>query len=169
LADGASDALGDFAHADVPLPQQFSCLFLAEVQTQQRICGSFANVPLVLARRVGAVVVVDANRVVGIFTERDVLKKLALSGRDPEKVPVSELMTAQVETASLQTRPGDALASMLEHHFRHLPVVDSSGRLRGVLSIRNLLHGQMEELRRQRDSLEHHVASEGPGLPKARD
>jgi len=40
---------------------------------------------LMLARRVGAVVVVDANRVVGIFTERDVLKKLALSGRDPEK------------------------------------------------------------------------------------
>jgi len=48
---------------------------------------------LMLARRVGAVVVVDANRVVGIFTERDVLKKLALSGRDPEKVPVRELMT----------------------------------------------------------------------------
>lgn len=44
-----------------------------------------------LTRRVGPVVVVDANRVVGIFTERDVLKKLELSGRDPEKVPVSEL------------------------------------------------------------------------------
>jgi CBS domain-containing protein len=126
-------------------------------------------VRLMLARRVGAVVVVDANRVVGIFTERDVLKKLALSGRDPEKVPVSELMTTPVETASPQTSPGDALASMLEHHFRHLPVVDSSGRLRGVLSIRNLLQGQMEELRRQRDSLEQYVASEGPGVPKARD
>ena len=126
-------------------------------------------IQLMLARRVGAVVVVDANRVVGIFTERDVLKKLALSGRDPEKVPVAELMTAPVETASPQTSPGDALLSMLEHHFRHLPVVDSSGRLRGVLSIRNLLHGQMEELRRQLHSLEHHVASEGPGVPKARD
>jgi CBS domain-containing protein len=122
-----------------------------------------------LKRRVGAVVVVDANRVVGIFTERDVLKKLALSGRDPEKVPVAELMTAPVETASPQTSPGDALVSMLEHHFRHLPVVDSSGRLRGVLSLRNLLHGQMQELRRQLDSLEHHLASEGPGVSKARD
>jgi CBS domain-containing protein len=124
---------------------------------------------LMLARRVGAVVVVDANRVVGIFTERDVLKKLALSGRDPEKVPVSELMTTSVESASLQTSPGIALVSMLEHHFRHLPVVDSSGRLRGVLSIRNLLHGQMEELRRQLDSLEQYFANEGPGVPKARD
>jgi CBS domain-containing protein len=124
---------------------------------------------LMLASRVGAVVVVDANRVVGIFTERDVLKKLALSGRDPEKLPVSELMTTPVETASLQSSPGDALVSMLEHHFRHLPVVDSSGRLRGVLSIRNLLHGQMQELRRQLDSLEQYFASEGPGVPKARD
>ncbi len=124
---------------------------------------------LMLERRVGAVVVVDGNRVVGIFTERDVLKKLALSGRDPEKVPVRELMTTPVETASPQTTPDDALGSMLENHFRHLPVVDSSGRLRGVLSIRNLLHGQMEELKRQRDSLEQHVASEGPGVPKARD
>ena len=127
------------------------------------------TIRLMLSRRVGAVVVVDANRVVGIFTERDVLKKLALSGRDPEKVPVSELMTTPVETASPQTSPDAALASMLEHHFRHLPVVDPSGRLRGVLSIRNLLHGQMEELRRQRDSLEQFVASEGPGVPKARD
>jgi CBS-domain-containing membrane protein len=58
---------------------------------------------------------------------------------------------------------------MLEHHFRHLPVVDSSGRMRGVLSIRNLLHGQMQELRRQLDSLEQYFASEGPGVPKARD
>jgi CBS domain-containing protein len=124
---------------------------------------------LMLARRVGAVVVVDANRVVGIFTERDVLKKLALSGRDPEKVPVSELMTTPVETVSPQTSPGDALVSMLEHHFRHLPVVDSSGGLRGVLSIRNLLQAQVEELRRQRDSLEQYVSSEGPGVPKARD
>ena len=124
---------------------------------------------LMLARRVGAVVVVDANRVVGIFTERDVLRNLALSGRDPEKVPVAELMTTPVESASPQTSPGDALMSMLEHHFRHLPVVDSSGRLRGILSIRNLLHGQMEELRRQLHSLEHYVASEGPGVPKARD
>jgi len=127
------------------------------------------TIRLMLARRVGAVVVVDADRVVGIFTERDVLKKLALSGRDPEKVPVSELMTTPVETASPQSSPGDALVSMLEHHFRHLPVVDSSGRLRGVLSIRNLLHGQMEELRRKLDSLEQYFANEGPGVPKARD
>jgi len=123
---------------------------------------------LMVARRVGSVVVVEANRVVGIFTERDVLKKLALSGRDPAKVPVAELMTAPVETASPETSPGEALGMMLERHFRHLPVVDSSGRLRGVLSIRNLMHAQMEQLRQQLHSLEHYVASEEPGATKAR-
>lgn len=125
-------------------------------------------VQLMLARRVGAVVVVDADRVVGIFTERDVLKKLALSRRDPEKVKVAELMTTPVKTASPETSPKEALSSMLEHHFRHLPVVDSSGRLRGVLSIRNLLHEQTEDLRRQLHSLEHHVVTEELGATKAR-
>jgi CBS domain-containing protein len=124
---------------------------------------------LMLARRVGAVVVVDANRVLGIFTERDVLRKLVLSGRDPEKISVREMMTSPVETASPETTPGEALVSMLEHHFRHLPVVGPSGKLLGVLSIRDLLHGQMEELKRQLDSLEEYVASEGPGVIRARD
>ncbi len=118
---------------------------------------------VMLAHQVGAVAVVDAKRVVGIFTERDVLRKLALSGRDPEKIPVSELMTAPVETASSQTTPGEALASMLKHHFRHLPVVDSSGQLLAVLSIRNLLEGQVEELSQRLDSLEQYVSNDALG------
>jgi len=124
---------------------------------------------LMLAHRVGAVAVVDAGRVVGVFTERDVLRKLVLSGRDPEEIPVRQMMTSPVETASPETTSGEALVSMLQHHFRHLPVVDPSGKLLGVLSIRDLLHGQMEELRRQLDSLEEYVASEGPGVIRARD
>ena len=123
---------------------------------------------LMVERRVGAVVVVDDNRVVGIFTERDVLRKLALSGRGPDKVPVADLMTSPVETVPPEASPGEALGKMIEHHFRHLPVVDSKGRLRGVLSIRNLLHAQMEQLRQQLHSLEHYVASEEPGATKAR-
>jgi len=125
-------------------------------------------IQLMLERRVGAVVVLDAKQVAGIFTERDVLRKLVLSGRDPAKVAVRELMTAPAVTASPETTPGDALGTMIEHHFRHLPVVDSSGRLRGVLSIRNLLHEQMEQFRQQLHSLEHYVASEEPCATKAR-
>ncbi|MBV9087475.1 MAG: CBS domain-containing protein [Acidobacteria bacterium] len=110
---------------------------------------------VMLKKSVGAVAVVDSeNRVAGIFTERDVLKKLALSGRDPDKIPVQELMTTPVELATLDTTPGEALEEMIECHFRHLPVVDNTGRLLGLLSIRNLLQWRVEELTQQLDTME---------------
>src|SRR5437773_6048944 len=63
---------------------------------------------LMLSQRVGAVGVVDSDhKVAGIFTERDVLRKLALSGCDPEQTPVRELMTTPVELATLSTGPGE--------------------------------------------------------------
>jgi CBS domain-containing protein len=114
--------------------------------------------------RVGAVAVLSAGgAIAGIFTERDVLKKLALSGRDPARTPVRELMTSPVETASADTTSADALTLMLQRHIRHLPIVDGSGKLLGVLSIRNLLQGQVEELAHQLDSLEQYVSNDGPG------
>jgi CBS domain-containing protein len=94
---------------------------------------------MMLDRHVGAVGVVDTEgRVAGIFTERDVLRKLALQSHDPESIPVRQMMTTPVEMATLATGPGEALATMVERHFRHLPVVDNTGKLLGMLSIRNL-------------------------------
>src|SRR5205809_1760156 len=90
---------------------------------------------LMLDRRVGAVAVADAERrVAGIFTERDVLRKMALSGSDPNTTPVRDLMTTAVEMATANTGPGEALATMVERHFRHLPVADDTGKLLGMLS-----------------------------------
>ncbi len=119
---------------------------------------------LMLDRRVGAVGVIDKDRrVAGIFTERDVLRKLALSGRDPEKTPVRDLMTTPVELATPATGPGEALATMVERHFRHLPVVDGDGKLLGMLSIRHLLEWRIDDLSQELDSLEQYVANDGPG------
>jgi CBS domain-containing protein len=71
---------------------------------------------------VGAVAVIDSKRrVAGIFTERDVLRKFSLSGRNPAQTPVRELMTTPVELATSQTGPGEALLTMVERHFRHFP------------------------------------------------
>jgi len=117
-----------------------------------------------LDRHVGAVAVVDdANRVAGVFTERDVLRKVALSGQSPESTPVREVMTAAVEMATLATGPGEALATMVERHFRHLPVVDNNGKLLGMLSIRNLSQLRIDDLTQQLDSLEQYVSNDGPG------
>jgi CBS domain-containing protein len=113
---------------------------------------------------VGAVAIVDSEkRVAGIFTERDVLRKFSLSGRDPDKTPVRELMTTPVELASSETGPGEALLTMVERHFRHLPVTDNNGKLLGMLSIRNLLEWRIEDLGRELGSLEQYVSNDAPG------
>jgi CBS domain-containing protein len=107
-----------------------------------------------LDRRVGAVAVVDENsRVAGIFSERDVLRRVALSGREPGQIPVREVMTTPVEMATLDTTPGQALATMVERHYRHLPIVDDDGRLLGMLSIRNVLQARIDTLTRQLDEV----------------
>jgi CBS domain-containing protein len=117
-----------------------------------------------LDHHVGAVAVVDSEyRVAGMFTERDVLRKIALSRTGPENTSVRELMTTPVEMATRGTGPGEALTTMLERHFRHLPVADDNGKLLGILSIRNLLEWRVEDLSRELESLEQYVSNDGPG------
>jgi CBS-domain-containing membrane protein len=71
-------------------------------------------------------------------------------------------MSTPVETITAETSAGD-VATMIAHHFRHLPVVDRTGKLLRILSIRNLLEAQVEELRQQSDSLEQYVTNDSLG------
>jgi len=117
-----------------------------------------------LDHHVGAVAIVDSDyRVAGMFTERDVLRKMSLTGLDPQTTLVRQLMTTPVEMATRGTGPGEALGTMLERHFRHLPVADNDGKLLGILSIRNLLEWRVEDLSHELDSLEQYVSNDGPG------
>ena len=103
-------------------------------------------------KTVGAVAVVDEHGIVaGMFTERDVLAKFALSGRDPKATPVRELMSPMVEMATEETTPSEALEVMLERHYRHMPVVDEHGKVLGVCSIRNILEARVDDLLGQVD------------------
>jgi CBS-domain-containing membrane protein len=72
-------------------------------------------------------------------------------------------MTTPVELATSETGSTEALVTMLERHFRHLPVVDNNGKLLGVLSIRNLLEWRVEDLSRELASLEQYVSNDAPG------
>jgi CBS domain-containing protein len=72
-------------------------------------------------------------------------------------------MTTPVELATSQTGPGEALVTMVERHFRHLPVVDNNGKLLGMLSIRNVLEWRIEDLSREVGSLEQYVSNDAPG------
>ncbi len=105
---------------------------------------------IMLDHHLGGLAVVDHDqRVAGVFTERDVLRRLALSGRAPSQTPVTEIMTTPVELATMATTPGEALATMVERHYRHLPIVDDNGRLLGMLSIRHLLQARIDALTRE--------------------
>lgn len=100
-----------------------------------------------LDKDVGAVAVIDEHGVVaGMFTERDVLAKFALSGRSAKETPVRQLMSPMVEMATGETTASEALQVMLERHYRHMPIVDDNGKVLGVLSIRNILEARIDDL-----------------------
>jgi len=100
-----------------------------------------------LDKRTGAAAVLDDNRVVaGIFTERDVMQKLALDSRRAAEVPVREVMTTPVVLATSEISPAEALAVMVDAHHRHLPIVDDDGRLLGMLSMRHVLQAKIDDL-----------------------
>jgi CBS domain-containing protein len=89
-----------------------------------------------VARGVGSVVVLDYGRLIGILTERDVLR--AVAGRvHSSEARVREWMTADPITVGEDASAADAAQTMLEHGFRHLPVV-ADGRAVGIVSIRDV-------------------------------
>jgi len=104
-------------------------------------------------KAVGAVAVVDEGGIVaGMFTERDVLTKFALSGLDAKTALVRELMSPIVEMATQETTASEALQVMLERHYRHMPIVDEHGKVLGICSIRNILEARVDDLLAQLDS-----------------
>lgn len=105
---------------------------------------------------IGALVVVDDAKIVGIVTERDYARKGALMGRDSRETPVRELMTSPVMYVSPQESNENCMALMTEHHLRHLPVLDD-GRLVGVLSMRDLVRDIISEQQLVIEQLQHYI------------
>jgi CBS domain-containing protein len=95
---------------------------------------------LMQAQHVGCVLVQEADRLVGIFTERDVLNKVAGSGQDPTLTPVDTVMTADPEVLPVEAPISFALNLMSEGGFRHLPLVDEAHRPVGMLSVKHVVH-----------------------------
>ena len=88
--------------------------------------------------RIGAVLVCVSGEMVGIFTERDVLCRVVDEGRDPTSTKVVEVMTSEVVAVRSTTRVEEAMAVITEKRFRHLPVLDDEGLLRGLVSAGDL-------------------------------
>jgi CBS domain-containing protein len=86
----------------------------------------------------GAVVVLDGDRLAGIFTERDLMRRVVLCGRDVSLTPLAEVMTRDLVFAEPGEAGEEAMKRITRHRCRHLPVVDGK-RLVGVVSIGDLL------------------------------
>jgi CBS domain-containing protein len=120
-------------------------------------------VELMAAARVGSVLVVEDDRLEGIFSERDVMLRVVMENRDPRKTEVEEVMTSPVHSIAQRTTGDEALRIMLQEHIRHLPVVDDKGRAQGMVGMRNLLEEKVRELHQQLDSLESYITADGIG------
>lgn len=99
---------------------------------------------LMADKNVGAVMVVEHERLVGIFTERDAVFRVIARGRDAQTTPLADVMTTAPQTADPDKSFGYALLMMHENGFRHVPVIEN-GKPIGIVSSRNALDPEMEE------------------------
>ena len=99
---------------------------------------------LMKEHRVGALLVVEGDRLAGIFTERDALFRVMAAGRDPEATTLAEVMTPHPRTIGPDRPFGHALHLMYEGEFRHVPVVEN-GRTLGMVSARDALGPDLQE------------------------
>ena len=109
-------------------------------------------------RRVGALVVCESDKVVGVISERDVVRAVALGGAGALDRPVSDHMTPEVVFADLSETVGDLMARMTDRRIRHLPVL-ADGRLTGVISIGDVVKCQIDEATREAESLRTYIAA----------
>ena len=101
-------------------------------------------VRLMTAGKIGALIVLDGKRLIGIFTERDALNKVLAGGLDPGNTKVSEVMTKDPYHIRPTTTVGDAIELITKRRFRHLPIVDN-GKVLAVVSSGDLTHWPVQD------------------------
>lgn len=107
-------------------------------------------------RGIGSVLVMEGDRLIGIFTERDVLIRVVDAGRDAREVVVRDVMTAQVLTIEPDTTVEEAMRLMTEHRCRHLPVVED-GHVVGLISIGDVTRWLVSDQQNKIQDLEGYI------------
>jgi CBS domain-containing protein len=107
---------------------------------------------------VGALMVMEGEALVGVFSERDYTRKIALTGRSSKDTSVRDIMTAQVVSVSPQTSTDDCMALMSQRKIRHVPVVDGT-KVLGMVSIRDLLDDIIKDREQTITQLQNYIAS----------
>jgi len=119
----------------------------------------FDAVKLMADKNIGALLVMEADRIAGIVTERDYARKIVLMSRSSKETPVREIMTSAV----MYVRPGqtsdECMVLMTENRLRHLPVIDGD-KLLGLISIGDLVKSIISEQRFTIEQLEHYISGD---------
>ena len=116
----------------------------------------FEAVRKLVEHNVSAVLVLDDDKLLGIVTERDIAKHVALEGRTAKETSVREIMTRSVIVVRPEQTIEECMAMMTERRIRHLPVIDD-GRLVGIVSIRDLVSALVSEKQFVIDQLENYI------------
>jgi CBS domain-containing protein len=117
----------------------------------------FQALSLMAMHDVGALLVLDGEDLVGIFTERDYARKLILHGKSSKETLVSEIMSDKVAYVTLSATVDECMALMTEKHFRHLPVLSEDGEVIGIVSIGDLVKATISNQQFLISQLEHYI------------
>ncbi len=114
-------------------------------------------IKLMAEKGIGSLVVTEGEALQGIVTERDYARKVIIKGRASDSTKISEIMTADVITASSDQTVNQCMAIMTERKCRHLPVVDD-GQLVGMISIGDLVQAIISDQAEEIEQLEHYIS-----------
>lgn len=120
----------------------------------------FDALELMAEKNVGAVIVCEGDRLVGIFSERDYARKVILHGKSSRDTPVREIMTSRVLCIEPAQTADQCMALMTDKRIRHLPVLEG-GKLVGVISIGDVVKGIVKEQQFTIEQLENYIGSGG--------
>lgn len=119
----------------------------------------FEAVQLMAHKNIGALVVVERDQVVGMLSERDYARKIALMARTSRDTPLRDIMTSPVMYVRPQQTSEQCMALMTENRLRHLPVMED-GRLIGLISIGDLVKDIISEQQFIIEQLEHYISGQ---------
>jgi len=112
-------------------------------------------------KEIGALVVMEDDELVGIFSERDYARKVALAGRSSKEMRVREIMSSKVVTARLASTVDECMQHMTDNRCRHLPIVEA-GRVVGIVSIGDLVSSIIQTQERTIHELENYISGDYP-------